>query len=150
MKSLFLRMTATVTTKLRMFFEQSVPCSKDRPVKSLLCQEEHISIFIDDRERYVLEVGSWECWSWIVCSCVWRVHPFWRVPVDLLRNQGAECPLLQGLECSAREITLSFSFNWIESFLFVITILYSVFLLSYVYYRKWSDQSQGKRSGFLK
>ena len=70
MKSLFLRMIATVTTKLRMFFEQSVPCSKDRPVKSLLCQEEHISIFIDDRERYVLEVGSWECWSWIVCSCV--------------------------------------------------------------------------------
>lgn len=150
MKSLFLRMTATVTTKLRMFFEQSVPCSKDRPVKSLLCQEEHISIFIDDRERYVLEVGYWECWSWIVCSCVWRVHPLWRVPVDLLRNQGRECPLLQGLECSAREITLSFPFNWIESFLFVITILYSVFLLSYVYYRKWSDQSQGKRSGFLK
>ena len=141
MKSLFLRMIATVTTKLRMFFEQSVPCSKDRPVKSLLCQEEHISIFIDDRERYVLEVGYWECWSWIVCSCVWRVHPLRRISVDLLRNQGAECPLLQGLECSAREITLSFPFNWIESFLFVISILYSVFLLSYVYYRKWSDQS---------
>ena len=70
MKSLFLRMTATVTTKLRMLFERSIPCSKDRPVKSLLCQEEHISIFIDDRERYVLEVGYWECWSWIVCSCV--------------------------------------------------------------------------------
>lgn len=33
-----------------------VICRKDRPVKSLLCKEENISIFIDDRERYVLEV----------------------------------------------------------------------------------------------
>ena len=31
--------------------------SKDRPVKSILCEEEHISIFIDDRERYVYEVA---------------------------------------------------------------------------------------------
>ena len=30
----------------------------DRPVKSLICEEEHISIFIDDREKYVLEVSS--------------------------------------------------------------------------------------------
>ena len=29
---------------------------KDRPVKSLICEEENISIFIDDRERYVIEV----------------------------------------------------------------------------------------------
>ncbi|KAK8824508.1 hypothetical protein WA577_006905 [Blastocystis sp. JDR] len=29
--------------------------SKDRPVKSILCEEENISIFIDDRERYVYE-----------------------------------------------------------------------------------------------
>lgn len=29
---------------------------KDRPVKSLLCEEENISIFIDDRERYIYEV----------------------------------------------------------------------------------------------
>ena len=26
-------------------------------VKSILCEEEHISIFIDDRERYVYEVA---------------------------------------------------------------------------------------------
>lgn len=25
-------------------------------MKSRICQEEHISIFIDDRERYVMEV----------------------------------------------------------------------------------------------
>lgn len=36
----------------------SVICRKDRPVKSLLCKEENISIFIDDRERYVLEVRA--------------------------------------------------------------------------------------------
>ena len=30
----------------------------DRPVKRLICEEEHISIFIDDREKYVLEVSS--------------------------------------------------------------------------------------------
>lgn len=30
--------------------------SKDRPVKSLICEEENISIFIDDRERYIIEV----------------------------------------------------------------------------------------------
>ena len=29
---------------------------KDRPVKSLICEEENISIFIDDRERYIIEV----------------------------------------------------------------------------------------------
>ena len=33
------------------------PLSKDRPVKSILCEEENISIFIDDRERYVYEVA---------------------------------------------------------------------------------------------
>lgn len=30
--------------------------SKNRPIKSLICEEEKISIFIDDRERYIIEV----------------------------------------------------------------------------------------------
>ena len=29
---------------------------KNRPIKSLICEEENISIFIDDREKYVMEV----------------------------------------------------------------------------------------------
>ena len=42
---------------------------KDRPVKSLICEEENISIFIDDRERYIYEVGQMMCLS-LVHSCV--------------------------------------------------------------------------------
>ena len=29
---------------------------KNKPIKSLICEEENISIFIDDREKYVMEV----------------------------------------------------------------------------------------------
>ena len=57
-KSLFLRTIVIAIIKLRKKYWKVLTCSKDRPVKSLICQEEHISIFIDDRERYVLEVGS--------------------------------------------------------------------------------------------
>lgn len=39
----------------------------DRPIKSLICEEENISIFIDDREKYVLEVCSGVELSCVVC-----------------------------------------------------------------------------------
>ena len=56
LRSLFTPTTAIATTRFRARSMSCVICRKDRPVKSLLCKEENISIFIDDRERYVLEV----------------------------------------------------------------------------------------------
>ena len=57
-------------------------------MKARICEEEGISVFIDDREKYVLEVGLAWFLNLVVCRLVREVHSVWRLSLDLQGNQG--------------------------------------------------------------